>query len=202
MCPPCRVACMASPRGTSKASPPALSDEGSSRGVFQDTELYSAFRWTTVNKPKLKAVTQRVREMIREHGNFGKSSVHWNQVQFFPDGLVVPSKKPRTAAAAYAWWKREVATPLGLDSNLGKFEAVPNPSQEDLAVACGQGPRQEQARVDPDGAFGAAAASSRQAPAEQEHPGNFPAFASLKLLRGSLRAVCGRCFPDPSGGSN
>ena len=71
--------------------------------VFQDQSLYEAFRWTTTDKVLLKQVNRHVKQLMAASINRHSSSVNCNGVLFVDHGVVVPSKKARTFAAAYGW---------------------------------------------------------------------------------------------------
>ena len=152
--------------------------------------MHEAFRWTTTDKVLLKQVNRHVKQLMAASINRHSSSVNWNGVLFVDHGVVVPSKKARTFAAAYAWWKREIGDPLQMAApNLGKFEPVlTEPMQIDSAPSTG-GPSALAASYDRWCLALAATASSPVAssPVQANH---LPAFASLKLLRGILDDLC------------
>ena len=152
--------------------------------------MHEAFRWTTTDKVLLKQVNRHVKQLMAASINRHSSSVNWNGVLFVDHGVVVPSKKARTFAAAYAWWKREIGDPLQMAApNLGKFEPVlTEPMQIDSAPSTG-GPSALAASFDRWCLALAATASSPVAssPVQANH---LPAFASLKLLRGILDDLC------------
>ena len=152
--------------------------------------MHEAFRWTTTDKVLLKQVNRHVKQLMAASINRHSSSVNWNGVLFVDHGVVVPSKKARTFAAAYAWWKTEIGDPLQMAApNLGKFEPVlTEPMQIDSAPSTG-GPSALAASFDRWCLALAATASSPVAssPAQANH---LPAFASLELLRGILDDLC------------
>ena len=141
--------------------------------------MHEAFRWTTTDKVLLKQVNRHVKQLMAASIHRHSSSVNWNGVLFVDHGVVVPSKKARTFAAAYAWWKRVIGDPLQMAApNLGKFEPVlTEPMQIDSAPSTG-------------GPSALAAAASSPVASSPVQANHLPAFASLKLLRGILDDLC------------
>jgi len=150
--------------------------------VFKDSVLYREFEWTLTCPALLKKVRRHVQGLMQKSGSKHQQSVEWGRVEFRDKSIVFPSKRARKTSAAYAWFKREVADEVGLhDAPRESHKFLPVPSSAD-------GPASPPAPASPSAAVAPASASPAAAAADSP----FPAFASLKLIRGT------RVFPPVS----
>jgi len=150
--------------------------------VFKDSLLYREFEWTSTSPALLKKVRKHVQGLMQTSGSKHQQSVEWSRVEFRDKSIVFPSKRARSTPAAYAWFKREVADAV-------RLHEAPRESHTFLAVpSSAEGPASPPAPASPSAAVAPAPASPAAAAADIA----FPAFASLKLLRGT------RVFPTVS----
>jgi len=178
----------------------------SNSNLFKDSSLYRDFEWTTTCPALLKKVRKHVQGLMLQSGSKHQQSVDWSRVEFRNKSIISQSKRARKASAAYAWFKREVA-------DVVKLHLAPRESHNFIPVHSSAEGLQQEGSVEPEGgdkepsrpsmaaslpamassqpsdaSVSAAAAVDVASPTPSSAIA-FPAFASLKLLRGP------RAFP-------
>ena len=153
----------------------AASQAAETGNKFADGTLHPAFAWRCDSEKVVKQVKKHLQGMMLERpGN--RTAIEWSKVEFVSDGVILPSKQPRTWAATYAWWKRCVLDPLALGKDQGELVGfVPQASRrESSPVASGQP------------STGCSQPFTSDLVPIAANRDCFPAWASLKLLQGHV----------------